>query len=125
MEPADVGSRLQDLVPGTAPITLFLRNAPPDQANYTAYSIYGVRPTARTQNAAEVNGNMVMMIEQTFEFYRPSLQAAGVPTTFSTVANGPRYFDYFVDGAGINWIVQSVEVNDIESYFEVKAIANM
>lgn len=125
MDPCDVGGRLYDLVPGQAGVTLYLRNAPPDQANYTAYAISGVRMLTRTQSAAEIDGSMVSVVECPFEFYRPTLTAAGVPSTFGTTPNGPRYFDYFVDANGMNWIIKSVEVMDIESYFEVTATANL
>lgn len=111
MDPADVGQRLMDIVPGQEIITLSIRQlAPPDDV-FKTYTNITARGRPSRQNVNSPDATVLQTTRKTWHLYRPSLTVAGVPTSTSSES-----YDYLIDASGVKWVIQTVDVKSNWSF---------
>ncbi len=120
LDPSDVGLRLQTIVPGQETVTLYLRDPPP-ATTYTAYTLNGVRRRPSNETFPSVPSlSAVPVNDMQFDIYRPTLDAAGVPT-----AALPGYQDYIAAAASpgdptlIRWNINTVKTKSKGTFWQV------
>lgn len=115
LDPADVGVRLQMIVPGQEQVTLFLRKPAPLNDQFTQYSLDGARRRPQTMTNDTGNQNIIPVVKAQWDLYRPYLDSAGVPA--GTV---PAWKDYLIDSEGTKWVVAENGAKSLVSFIELQ-----